>query len=126
MRAWGTQRAGAPRRRAHVARGACCARRRRAAPSGRTMTPTEQCHLGAVRPCEPEAGEPGSIKWDDVRPWPRLDEAALRGLAGDVVRLLDPHTEADAAAMLVTFLVLFGNAVGPGPHARVGAVQHPA
>jgi hypothetical protein len=73
-----------------------------------------------------ELEEPGAIKWDDMRPWPTLEEAALHGLAGDVVRVLDPHTEADAAAMLVTFLVLFGNAAGPGPHARVGAVQHPA
>jgi hypothetical protein len=38
----------------------------------------------------PQMLERGSVNWDDVRPWPALDEAALRGLAGDVVRLLDP------------------------------------
>jgi hypothetical protein len=77
-------------------------------------------------------GEPSTahaapkVEWDDVRPWPTLDGAALYGLAGDVVCILEPHTEADPAALLVTFLALFGNAVGAGPHVRVGAAQHPA
>jgi hypothetical protein len=66
------------------------------------------------------------VEWDDVRPWPTLDGAALCGLAGDVVHILEPHTEADPAALLVTFLALFGNGVGAGPHVRVGAAQHPA
>ena len=42
------------------------------------------------------------------------------------MRTLAPHTEADPAALLVTFLALFGNAVGAGPHARVGAARHAA
>jgi hypothetical protein len=53
-----------------------------------------------------EEGEP---------PWPKLDPAALHGLAGDAVRLLEPHTEADPAGLLVCLLAAFGNAVGPGP-----------
>jgi hypothetical protein len=58
--------------------------------------------------------------------WPKLSDVARYGLAGDVVRLLEPHTEADPAALLADFLVMFGNAVGRGPHARVGAAQHAA
>ena len=37
-------------------------------------------------------------------PWPQLDEAALHGLCGDVVKILEPHTEADRVALLVSFL----------------------
>jgi DnaB-like helicase N terminal domain len=58
--------------------------------------------------------------------FPTLDRAAYRGLAGRVVDTLGPHTEADPAALLVTFVVMFGNVVGPGPHALVGAARHPA
>ncbi len=57
---------------------------------------------------------------------PVLDEAAFRGLAGEVVRAIDPHTDADPAAVLVSLLVAFGSAVGDGPHVVVGATHHPA
>jgi hypothetical protein len=57
---------------------------------------------------------------------PALDDAALHGLAGDVVRAVDPHSEADPVATLVNFLVMFGCAVGPGPHALVGDRAHHA
>ncbi len=58
--------------------------------------------------------------------WPTLQPAALHGLAGDVVHALDPHTEADRAAVLVTFLVMFGNAAGRGPHVMAGEDRHGA
>lgn len=60
------------------------------------------------------------------RAWPRLHTVAYSGLAGEVVKVLAPDTEADPAALLVTFLAAFGSAVGPGPHAEVGAASHPA
>jgi hypothetical protein len=58
------------------------------------------------------------------QPWPELDEAALDGLAGDIVFYLAPHTEADDVATLVTFLVLFGAACNRGPHMMVGEDRH--
>jgi hypothetical protein len=58
--------------------------------------------------------------------WPTLDAAALRGLPGEIVSALSPHTEADHAALLFDFLVSFGNAVGLGPHVTVGGATHPA
>lgn len=59
--------------------------------------------------------------------WPQpLDEAAFYGLAGEFVRAVEPYTEADPAALLVTFLVEFASAVGGGPHVMVGATRHPA
>jgi hypothetical protein len=63
-----------------------------------------------------------------VRPsgdiWPSLDEDALHGLAGDIVRAIDPHTEADRVAVLAHVLVMFGSAIGRAPHVRVGEVRH--
>jgi hypothetical protein len=58
--------------------------------------------------------------------WPSLDPAALYGLPGEVVRALEPHTEADRAALLGTVLVSYGAAVGPGPHAIADGAPHPA
>jgi hypothetical protein len=57
-------------------------------------------------------------------PWPELGPQALHGLAGEVVAAIDPHTEADPAAVLVHFLVGFGNLIGREPHFRVGGTEH--
>lgn len=58
--------------------------------------------------------------------WPQLDEVALSGLAGDVVRTVAPHTEADPAGLLLTFLACAGSSVGPAPHALADGAEHPA
>jgi hypothetical protein len=57
--------------------------------------------------------------------WPILDTAALHGLAGDVVRLISPHTEADAIALLVSFLSEFGAMLNRGPHLILDGSYHP-
>src|SRR5436190_678617 len=59
-------------------------------------------------------------------PWPTLDPAAFHGLAGQIVRAIEPETEADPAAVLLTTLSMFGNAVGSGPHTVADGAQHPA
>jgi hypothetical protein len=57
--------------------------------------------------------------------WPNPpDGAAFRGLAGDVVATLRDHTEADDVALLVSFLVAAGTAIGPGPYVAVGEARH--
>lgn len=67
---------------------------------------------------------------DDAAPaapaHPEMDPAAYYGLAGDVVRVIEPHTEADPVALLIQFLVAFGSIVGRGPHYRVESDQHHA
>ena len=63
----------------------------------------------------------------DVAPtgWPKaLTESALSGVAGEVVRAIDPHTEADPAAILFQFLAAFGNVVGRNPYFQVEATPH--
>lgn len=57
--------------------------------------------------------------------WPTLAEEAFYGLAGEIVRAIEPNTEADPAGVLLQLLALFGNAVGRGPHVPIGpAKQH--
>ena len=55
--------------------------------------------------------------------WPELPEAALRGLVGDFVRSIEPHSEADPVALLVQFLVAFGSVIGRTAN-RVEADTH--
>lgn len=62
-----------------------------------------------------------------VREYPGpMHDDALRGVAGEVVHLIDPHTEADRVGVLSSLLAMFGVAVGRGPHFRVGADVHRA
>ncbi len=56
--------------------------------------------------------------------FPTLSNDALYGLPGDLVRAIDPHTEAHSAAVLVNSLVYFGVAVGSAPYALVGSKRH--
>jgi hypothetical protein len=46
------------------------------------------------------------------------------GLPGRIVRTLDPHTEADRAAVLIQLLLGVGNLVGRKPFFLAGAVEH--
>jgi hypothetical protein len=58
-------------------------------------------------------------------PWPEpLSRHAFHGLAGDIVRAIEPNSEADPAALLTQFLAAFGNVVGPGPHFMAEADKH--
>lgn len=57
--------------------------------------------------------------------WPApLAEEAFLGLAGEFVRLVEAHSEADPAALLVQFLVEFGSLVGRKAHFVVEADSH--
>jgi hypothetical protein len=57
--------------------------------------------------------------------WPaQLQPEAFQGVAGELVEMIDPHTEADPAALLVQFLIAFGNVIGRGHYFTAGADQH--
>ena len=58
------------------------------------------------------------------RPWPVMDQAAYHGLAGDVVRAIEPHTEADPVAILIQFLTSVGNIIGRCPYYQVESDRH--
>jgi predicted transcriptional regulator len=57
-------------------------------------------------------------------PFPVLSDKALFGLAGYVVRKIEPHTEADNAALLIQFLAGFGSLIGKTAYFEVGADKH--
>jgi hypothetical protein len=57
--------------------------------------------------------------------WPVLEQDALYGLAGDVVRLYEPHTEADPVALLASCLAEVGAMVGRAPHLILDGGYHP-
>jgi hypothetical protein len=59
-------------------------------------------------------------------PWPIMGEAAYYGFAGKVVQTISPHSEADPVALLLQFLVCFGNAVGRYRHFQVESDWHHA
>jgi hypothetical protein len=44
-----------------------------------------------------------------------LNEDALHGLAGEVVRAIEPYTESDPVALLMQFIAYFGNIIGRDP-----------
>jgi uncharacterized protein DUF3987 len=57
--------------------------------------------------------------------WPELlTDAAFHGLAGKIVRTIDPETESDPAAILIQLLTAFGNMVGRNAHVRIEAAAH--
>jgi hypothetical protein len=81
----------------------------------------------ALEQAEPVTFDEGTTADEDEQPppaWPVLDEKALYGLAGDVVRMLGPHTEADPAAILIQTIVTFGNVIGRQPHCTAEADYH--
>lgn len=80
------------------------------------LTEEELNRTGPARVSSPTSA---TSKW----PAPMAAEA-FHGLAGDVVRTIEPHTEASREALLINFLVAFGNAVGGNPHAVAEADRH--
>jgi len=56
-------------------------------------------------------------------PTPLL-EAAYYGLAGEIVRRIEPHTEADPAALLFQFLAAFGNLIGHDHYIVADGTRH--
>jgi hypothetical protein len=72
---------------------------------------------GKPRQAEPIVLQP--IPWPD----PPAEEA-FHGLAGDVVRKIDPETEADPVAILAHLLVMFGNCAGRNAYQPIESSRH--
>lgn len=86
------------------------------------VEPSEEIKTETIG-AENEATIP-EIVWDEPQQWPKLEDEALHGLAGDFVRLVMPHSEADCAALLTQFLCAFGCAIGPSAYFLVEATKH--
>jgi hypothetical protein len=57
-------------------------------------------------------------------PWPVMAPEAFHGLAGQFVRAVAPHTEADPVALLLSFLAAASAALGPGPFVVADETVH--
>ena len=57
--------------------------------------------------------------------WPNpLRPEAYHGIVGEIVRMIEPHSEADPVALLMHLLVAFGNIVGRAAHFVIGGTTH--
>lgn len=86
---------------------------------------------GAAMPCPPAPDGPemrsrilGASTQGEK--YPSLNPQALHGIAGEIVRTIEPHTEADSVAVLIQVLTAFGVLVGGAPYYRVEADRHRA
>ena len=70
-------------------------------------------------PSQVDTGRRSTVPWP-----PPPSDVAFSGLAGDIVRVIEPHSEADPRAILVQILVAFGNVIGRSAHFRVEATSH--
>jgi hypothetical protein len=92
----------------------------------------EEPRYPADRPAGPPAQSPaprhqgnGVAAGPDAPTWPKPPAAeAYHGLAGRIVRTIEPHTESDPLALLAQSLVAFGSAAGRGAHFLVEADRH--
>jgi hypothetical protein len=88
----------------------------------KTECVAERIRLESDSQSQPEAEADAPLPVPD---WPDPPEReAFHGLAGEAVRMLEPSTEADAVALLLQFLVGFGNAVGRGMWAIADGQTH--
>lgn len=78
----------------------------------------EWLNLRGIEPQEPSNEAAAQPAWPDLHP------AALYGVAGDFVRLVEPRSEADPVALLVQFLLAFGNLIGRRAHFVAEADKH--
>lgn len=66
-----------------------------------------------------------SLDHSQERQWPKpLAPQAFHGIAGEIVHTIEPHTEADPAALLLQLLCAFGSLVGRGPHVVADGSRH--
>lgn len=57
--------------------------------------------------------------------WPSpINEAALHGIAGEFIRLVEPHSEADPVYLLTGFLTAFGSLIGDKSYIQVERTKH--
>ena len=86
------------------------------------LAPVE--NLDAKPPAEPR-DEPEPVPIGST--WPDPPEApAFNGLGGEIVRAIEPCTEADPVAILAQLLIGFGNLIGRSAHFAVEADRHHA
>jgi hypothetical protein len=90
------------------------------------IEPPEQLLAADLEFCRVEQSRVNGAEASPTLPrWPEpLREEAYHGVAGELVRLIEPHSEADPAALLMQFLVSWGSLAGRGPYMQAEADRH--
>jgi hypothetical protein len=57
-------------------------------------------------------------------PFPIIDNAAYRGLFGEIVETIEPHTEADPVAILLSTMTFFGSSYGRRGYVEISGTRH--
>ena len=86
---------------------------------GKLVDPDWLTRMRAAKRAQAAASTPQS-----TQPWPVMDAAAYHGVAGEVVKLYAPHTEADPNAMLMHFLAFFGNMIDRSAFQWIDGKRH--
>jgi len=58
------------------------------------------------------------------REFPRPDEKVYYGIAGEIIKVIEPETESDPLALLVSLFAAFGNIIGRSSYYEVEATRH--
>lgn len=79
----------------------------------------------AAANADPNGPAPVEVATAKGPSWPDPIEApALQGVTGDMVRVIEPTTEADPHAILSHALVMFGSMIGKGPFVMADGHRH--
>lgn len=89
------------------------------------MSEDFQRSLQKLQQSLPSSSLPTPLSASHCQRWPQMAAAAYHGIAGEVVGLLEPHTEADPVALLVSLLAECGTMLGRAPHIIVDGTYHP-
>jgi hypothetical protein len=65
-----------------------------------------------------------SLNSQSLPTFPVIQEDAFHGLAGEIVKAIEPYSEADPVAILINTLTAFGNVIGSSPHHSVEKSEH--
>jgi hypothetical protein len=77
--------------------------------------------FGGMKARNGSKAEPAST----IPAWPDpITEDGFHGVAGELVRIIEPHSEADRAALLVQFLIGWGSLATRGPYFLAEADRH--
>jgi hypothetical protein len=88
------------------------------------LSKKHEAGVSIISGLSPAADDVDAIPIASPQPWPVLGADAYYGLAGEFVRLVEPETESDVAAILTSLLVCVGSVVGRSVWFQVEGDKH--
>ena len=60
----------------------------------------------------------------NYRDFPKPDKSIYYGIGGEIIKMIEPETESDPIALLISLFVAFGNIIGRNSYYEVEATRH--